>query len=231
MRAPARRGQGVYILLILLAIAATGGQGPCGSALAVQPGASPSAANSNYDLSADTLMIENGETQEGKIYIKGDKYRIQRKGEEEYIILRHDKGIMWVVMPKEKIYVELPLDPSRTPRIQEKNPGETSRQYLGSEVLDGHPVDKYRITVKEGAKTESFHQWTATDLNFPVKTAGLKNQWAVEFTNIKKHVPDSLFDIPEGYQKAKVIIKPPKEGPAEKEKSLDDRPSNTRYPR
>ena len=122
MGAPARRGKGVYILLILLAIATTGGQGLCGSALAAQSGAPAPTVNNNYDLSADTLMTENGEAQEGKIYIKGDKYRIQRKGEEEYIILRHDKGVMWVVMPKEKIYVELPLDPARTPRIQEKNP-------------------------------------------------------------------------------------------------------------
>jgi hypothetical protein len=160
-----------------------------------------------YDLTADTVMIENDEKQLGKIYIKGDKYRIQRQGEAEYIILRHDKNVMWVVVPSEKIYVELPLDPKKTPRIQEKNPGETSRKLIGTEVVDGHPTEKYQITVKEGAKTETFYQWTATDLNFPVKTASTDDDWSVAFENIKEHIPDTLFEIPEGYEKAKASLK------------------------
>lgn len=161
-----------------------------------------------YDLSADTVMAEDGQKQLGKIYIKGDKYRIQRKGESEYIILRHDEKVMWVVVPSEKIYVELPLDPKKTPKIQEKNPGEISRKLLGSEVVNGHPTDKYQITVKEGPRTETFYQWTATDMNFPVKTAALEGEWSVEFENIKQNVPDSVFQIPDGYEKAKVILKP-----------------------
>jgi len=200
-------------------------------AVAAQPGASPSAAPNNYDLSADTVMTEDGETQVGRIYIKGDKYRIQRKDEEEYILLRHDKGVMWVVMPKDKVYVELPLDPVRTPKIAEKNPGEISRKYLGSENMDGHPTDKYQITVKENAKPETFYQWTATDLDFPIKTAGLKDKWSVEFTNIKQHVPDSLFDIPEGYRRARVVIKPPKEKPQQRERSGSGRPAPTLFQR
>ncbi len=161
-----------------------------------------------YDLSADSLLTENGETQKGTIAIKGDKYRIQRNGESEYIILRHDKNVMWVVVPGEKVYVELPLDPKKTPKIQEKNPGETSRKLIGSEVVDGHPANKFRITVKEGPKTETFYQWTATDLDFPIKTAAEDGEWSVEFTNIKTGVSDSIFDIPKGYQKAKIVIKP-----------------------
>jgi len=178
-------------------------------------------------------MTENGEApQEGKIYIKGDKYRIQRKGEAEYIVLRHDKGIMWVVMPKEKVYVELPLDPNRTPKIQETNPGEISRKYVGSEEVDGHPTDKYEIAVKEGSKTESFYQWTATDINFPIKTAGLKDEWSVEFRNIRKTVPDNLFEIPEGYQKAKAVIKPtPEAGQKPMQGQEGGLPASNRLPR
>lgn len=170
-----------------------------------------------YDLSADSLMVENGGRQEGKIYIKGDKYRIQRKGEAEYILLRHDKGVMWVVMPREEVYAELPLDETQTPRIEEKSPGEISRKPLGSEVVDGHPANKFEITVKEGSRTESFYQWTATDINFPIKTAALGGEWSVEFTNIKQGVPDSLFEIPPGYAKAQVAPKPGTEKPKGKE--------------
>jgi hypothetical protein len=164
-----------------------------------------------YDLSADSLLMENGERQKGTIDIKGDKYRIQRDGESEYIILRHDKNVMWVVVPGEKVYVELPLDPRRTPKIEEKNPGEISRKLIGTEVVDGHPANKFRITVREGPKTETFYQWTATDLDFPIKTAAEDGEWSVEFTNIKKGVSDRVFDIPKGYQKARIVIKPEQE--------------------
>lgn len=171
----------------------------------------------SYELSADTLMAENGEKQRGKIYIKGEKYRIQRQGDPEYIILRHDKNVMWVVVPDEKVYVEMPLDPKKTPKIQEKNPGEISRKLIGPEVIDGHPTNKYEITVKEGSRTETFYQWTATDLDFPIKTSAVKGEWSVEFMNIKSNVPDSVFRVPEDYERAKVVLKPGPEAKAENE--------------
>jgi hypothetical protein len=163
----------------------------------------------SYDLFADTVMVEGGEKQKGTIYIKGDKYRIQRQGESEYIVLRHDLGLMWVVVPDEKAYVELPLDPGKTPKIKEKNSGEISRKYLGTETMDGRPTSKYEITVREGSKTESFYQWTATDLDFPVRTTSLEGAWVVEFKNIKTGVPDSVFEIPEGFDKATTAPRQP----------------------
>ena len=156
-----------------------------------------------YDLSADTVMVEKGRAQEGRIYIKGENYRIQRNGESEYIIIRHDREVMWVMMPQEKVYVELPLDEAKTPRIQEMNQGEASRKFLGAEEVDDHPSDKYEITLKEGSKTESFYQWTATDINFPIRTAAPDGEWLVEFRNIKQGVPDSLFEIPADYQRVR----------------------------
>lgn len=161
-----------------------------------------------YELSANTVTKEDGEIQEGKIYIKGDKYRIEREGDPDYIIIRHDKGVLWVVAPKEKIYVSLPLDPKKTPRIQERNSGEVSRTLLGAETINGHPARKYRITVKEDAKRETFYQWTATDLNFPIRTAALDGSWSVDFKNIDNTIKDSLFEIPEGFKQARIVITP-----------------------
>ncbi len=172
-----------------------------------------------YDLSADTSMTEDGRTQLGKIYIKGDKYRIQRNGENEYIIIRHDKDAMWVVMPKEKVYIPLPLNAAKTPKIQETSPGEVSRRFLGASEVDGHSADKYEITVREGPRKETFYQWTATDINFPIKTTAIDGAWTVEFTNIKQGVSDSLFEIPADYQKVRPKPDSESEGPTGKEGS------------
>ncbi len=152
-------------------------------------------AASAYDLSADTRLKEGNDVEKGKIYIKDDKYRIEREGDEDYILIRHDKGFMAVVVPDKKVYVQMQIDESKTPRINEKNPGEVARVQLGNETIDGHPTIKYKITVKEGIKSETFYQWTATDLNFPIKTASIDGSWSVEFLNIKSPAPDSVFSV------------------------------------
>jgi hypothetical protein len=49
------------------------------------------------------------------------------------------------------------------------------------------------------------HQWWATDINFPVKTAADDGSWVMEYRDINiGSQPDSLFDIPSGYQKLSI---------------------------
>ena len=53
-----------------------------------------------------------------------------------------------------------------------------------------------------GAKPdESFYQWIAKDTDFPVKTMAADGSWSVEYSNIRGSVPDSLFELPEAYEK------------------------------
>jgi hypothetical protein len=37
--------------------------------------------------------------QAGKLYVKGNEYRIEMSGGSEYAIIRHDKNKSWIVMP------------------------------------------------------------------------------------------------------------------------------------
>ena len=85
---------------------------------------------------------------------------------------------MWVVMPKELVYGELPLNEAKHAQDSGDEPGRGEPQNSGSlEAVDGHPANKYEITVKEGPKTESFYQWTATDINFPIRTTAVNGEW------------------------------------------------------
>lgn len=174
-----------------------------------------------YDLSADTIMIDDGEKQVGKIFIKGDKYRIERQGEPTYVIIRHDLNVMWVVLPDDGVYVELTVDPKMTPRIRETSPNEISRKPLGPRMVDGHPSEGYEITVKEGPRTEIFYQWTATDINFPIRTEAASGEWLIEFRNIRTGIGDSLFEVPEGYERAGIA--PKRENQAESTGSSESR--------
>jgi hypothetical protein len=45
------------------------------------------------------------------------------------------------------------------------------------------------------------YQWISKGIAMPVKMAAVDNSWIVEYKNIKTgKQPDSLFEIPAGYQ-------------------------------
>ena len=60
-------------------------------------------------------------------------------------------------------------------------------------------MKKYQVSVKQGNSTNTYHQWVATDIRFPVKVANMNGKWSVEYKNIKKGAPaDSVFNLPQG---------------------------------
>ncbi len=153
------------------------------------------------EMTADMIMKQGNTTQNGEMALKGEKMRFQMKGQKEYTIMRMDKKVTWMVMPSEKAYMEMAYDPTKSPRVEEKQKGEVERKLIGSETIDGHPTKKYEVTVKDEKGTTKLYQWIATDLNFPIKTAAVDGSWSHEYRNIKKSAPDSLFEVPSGYQK------------------------------
>lgn len=158
---------------------------------------------SALEFSADTITTYEGVKTTGKIYYKADKFRMDVKMPEEMItITRIDKKVLWNIMPKEKMYMEMPFTLENKPMVEEKIDGEIERKHVGDEKMNGHPTKKYLITYKSGNIKEQMYQWWATDINFPVKTSALDGSWAQEYRNIKiGPQPDSLFEIPSGYNK------------------------------
>lgn len=156
----------------------------------------------SFELSADMVTKGRGEQPHtGKIYIKGEKYRMEMQGQHQYTIFRPDKNVVWLVMPDEKMFMEMPYDPNQKPRAIGKFKGELNRKPVGSEIIDNHPTQKYEVTLKEGTKTEKFYEWMATDINFSIKKAALDGSWSEEYKNIQYSVPDSFFEVPAGFKK------------------------------
>lgn len=152
------------------------------------------------ELTADMVTKEGKITRNGKIYVKGNKCRVEKGGTPMYVIVRGDKGLFWQINNAEKTYLEAKLTPDMMPTIEEKIFGETARKPAGSETVNGYAAKKYEVTAKKGGKTETVQQWFSTEYNFPVKVVG--SNWSVEYKNIKKGaVPDGLFDLAPGLVK------------------------------
>jgi len=159
---------------------------------------------SAFEFSADTITTMNGgQKMAGKMYFKPDKFRMDMKTNEDMIMItRIDKKVMWNIMIKQKMYMEMPFDLKNKPKVEEKYPGEIERKEVGRETIDGHPTTKYLITYKIDDKKNQVYQWLARDIKFPIKTAGVDGSWTQEFRNVKMVAqPDSLFEVPPGYTK------------------------------
>ena len=159
------------------------------------------------DLSSDMVATANGQKHASRIYVQGAKVRVESGQQAGYSIVRPDRNVVWMVMPEMKSYMEMRLDPSKQPRTGEKVQGEVSRKLLGSETVDGHPTQKYEVAYKDRETNQKMYQWMATDINFPVKMAAIDGSWTIEYRNIKMVAqPDSLFEVPAGFQKSSMAL-------------------------
>ncbi len=152
------------------------------------------------DFSADMISNTKEGTIQGKVFFTKEKMRMETAGMST--ITRLDKNIVWMLMPKENKYMELPLQPDNIVIGKDKVTGEIERQLLGKETIDGKLADKYRIVYELGNRRQSIFTWVIADLDIPVKTVAEDGSWSVEYKNIKTGTqPGSLFEIPLGYQK------------------------------
>ena len=152
------------------------------------------------DFSADMVSRSPQGSMTAKMYVSGNKSRIESAG--TITITRLDKKVAWILMPNEKVYMEQPLDPRSAASMQEKVDGEVERKEEGKETVNGMMTTKYRVTVASQGRRESMFQWVDEDMNFPVKTAAIDGSWSTEFKNIRRASQDlRLFEVPPGYSK------------------------------
>lgn len=159
------------------------------------------------EFSADMLQTFKGKTENGKIYVKGKMIRMDmtKKGEERIIILDMNKKISYVLMPKDKIYIETTVGGEMSAATANIDVQETQGTWkeLGTETINGYLCDKRLFIYKDKSKGE-LTQWMAKKLTYPIKSyyKSKEGEMTTEYKNIKEGgVPDSLFKIPAGYTK------------------------------
>jgi outer membrane lipoprotein-sorting protein len=152
------------------------------------------------DFSADMVSVSSEGSFTGKIYVSGDKSRIEMP--QAVTISRLDKNVTWMLMPSEKMYMEQPINARAAASTQEKIYGEIERIAEGKETVNGMSTTKYRVTSEVAGKRETIFQWIDEGTHFPVKTAAIDNSWSSEFKNIQTGPQDqALFEVPSDYQK------------------------------
>ena len=151
------------------------------------------------EFSADMISTVGKETTQYKLNVSGGKIRMDMK--DGIIIVRNDKGVSWMLMPGESMYMENPIDTSKVPKTSKDLGGEIERTSLGVETVDGKPAEKFKVTYTKNGKQESVYQWLV-DNEIPVKVAAVDGSWSTEYKNLSMGAqPASLFEIPSRYTK------------------------------
>lgn len=158
------------------------------------------------EFSATSITKYKGRPQQtAKLYFSKFKWRIETRaaGKSVATIFRGDKGVVWTLLPEQKIYTEVPLRPNDVINQGQKMPGEYQRKLLGKETINGMLCDKYLISYKTNGKAQSVYAWIADDM--AVKTMAVDGSWSNELKDIVKGRQKSpLFDPPAGYRKLDV---------------------------
>lgn len=166
------------------------------------------------EFSATTLTKAGGTQTPGKVYVKGKKARheIELRGQTSIQILRPDKKVLWVILPQQKAYMEMPLTQEAHQKmllhLTEKQKAEMKK--VGTETVNQYDCEKYEATLPYKGKSTKFYVCIAPELGVPIKMENQKGSFSTELKDIKTgQVADSLFEPPEGYKKMKMPLSMP----------------------
>ncbi len=150
----------------------------------------------------ETISTPRGEM-EARVFVAPGMKRMELQGATQ--ILRFDKGVMWVLMPEQRMYMEKPISAAPGGSADLKY---LERKKLGKETIKGMSTVKYKTVAEdqEGNRFTGFSWLTADGIlvKNDMKTTGGGRSMTVqtELSDLKigKQSP-ALFELPEGYQK------------------------------
>lgn len=160
------------------------------------------------EFSADLIQKTAGMTTKGKVYIKGNKMRMEMETPAGKSINLMDigTGLMQMLQPEQKMYFEMETPDAGVVKTDEALDKIADKKHVGTEKVNGYKCDKYEI-IYHDRSLGKMSQWFSKKLNYPIKIIynGPQGEMVVEYKNIKQgKVDSSLFEIPPGYEKMKI---------------------------
>jgi len=164
------------------------------------------------EFSADLKIKQPDKDYEFKYYAQGSFYRLEKLTGEDRILLIADRtqDITWMLNPEDKIYMELKgidaafFNPIRGWEAAKEG---TREEQIGTETVLGYSCEKYTYTPPGGTEP-GIEAWYLPELEHFIRMiahyGGGYEDGIFEIINIQESPQDdSLFKVPEDYQKEK----------------------------
>ena len=156
------------------------------------------------EFSALMLVADGAKTMQGKIYVSDGKMRQEflDKGGQTVTIVRPDQKVVWVILPWQRNYMEMPLKARLPGQFIQIPPQALQKRQVGQERLNGYDTEKYEVSVPAGGALEKQTFWVAAKLGLPIKMECRERHFSLEYQSIREgKVPEQLFNLPPGVQK------------------------------
>ena len=148
------------------------------------------------------MSTERGDV-EAKVFVKPGMKRMEMHDATQ--IIRFDKGVMWVLMPKQRMYMENPIPAAPGGGDNLKY---LEKKKLGQETVNGISATKYKTVAQDpqGNRLEGF-SWLTDDgilvkNDMQLSDGARKMQVRSEISDLKVGEQDpSLFEVPQGFNK------------------------------
>jgi len=164
------------------------------------------------EFSADLKIKQPDKDYEFKYYAKSSLYRLEKLTGEDRILVIADRtqDITWMLNPEDKIYIELKgTDAAFFNPIRgwEATMEGTEKEKVGTETVRGYSCEKYTYTPPGGTEPGT-EAWYLPELDHFIRIiahyGGGYEDGIFEIINIREAPQDdSLFKVPEDYQKEK----------------------------
>jgi len=146
----------------------------------------------------------------GRLYATPDRQRreIEMMGRRSVLITRRDKGVIWILMKEQSMYMEQRIDQGDDPDpFADWDTANLKMTRLGKERVNGVKATKYRVEIdNDHGGRESGLLWLTKD-NIPVRmeatdtSEGAPHHVTMDYKNLKVGKQDpKLFKIPTGYR-------------------------------
>ncbi len=158
------------------------------------------------DFSAEHIVKSEQSSVTAHVNAKANRWRFEfthpQRGA-SIIIVRMDYRTSWLILSKQRQYLEVPVEKDHRLVVSETMEGEVSREFIGEEILNGYPTELFEVTVAEDGVTRQYYRWVTKVQRFPVKTVSKQGRWSEEFRRlIFTEQSPFLFELPRRLDRA-----------------------------
>jgi hypothetical protein len=156
------------------------------------------------EFSASMLVKDDAKIMPGKIQVSDGKLRQEFADErgQTITIVRPDLKVVWVILPRQGRYMEMPLTTKLPGQFIQIPPQAVGKRLVGQERLNGYDTEKYEVSVPVGRGLEKQVYWVAAKLGLPIKMECRERQFSLEYQSIREEkVMDRQFNLPPGLKK------------------------------
>lgn len=177
--------------------------------------ADPPAVAGQFSAELVTSSADGGvEMPHGRIYVAGDKVRIETPQANGGLFLVDAADLAYLVLPAQRIYMDVKQSSPLTRIFIPLQPGDACRQWqaagrlsgaadetcqrVGADAVLGRDSIKYEALSPRGKRS---YRWVDAELNFVTRVEEGDGETVAVVKIEERPQPASLFELPAGYRK------------------------------